>query len=119
KQVIDRLEKDTDLEFKVSNKQILVKKKAAKQTAPQSAVRAEKIQQDSIRGRVLDDQGNPIVGASLIIKGTKIGTKTNDLGEFVVPKVCENQGVSIQCIGFRNKAQQMTSTNRMIADRLE
>jgi len=118
-QVIDRLEKVTDLEFKVSDKQILVKKKAAKQTATQSTVKAERIQQDSIRGRVLDDQGNPIVGASLIIKGTKIGTTTNNLGEFVVPKLSENQRVIIQCIGFRTKEQQITSTTRMIAIRLE
>lgn len=118
-QVIDRLEKATDLEFKVSDKQILVKKKAAKQAAAQSTVKAERIQQDSIRGRVLDDQGNPIVGASLIIKGTKIGTTTNNLGEFVVPKLSENQRVIIQCIGFRTKEQQITSTTRMIAIRLE
>src|SRR5699024_9282377 len=58
-------------------------------------------------------------GASLIIKGTKIGTTTNNLGEFVVPKLSENQRVIIQCIGFRTKEQQITSTTRMIAIRLE
>jgi TonB-linked SusC/RagA family outer membrane protein len=35
-----------------------------------------------IKGKVLDENGNPLQGASVIVKGEKAGTQTNELGEF-------------------------------------
>ncbi len=37
-----------------------------------------------IRGRVLDDNGNPLTNASVVIKGTQKGTTTNTTGEFSI-----------------------------------
>ncbi|HTJ11909.1 MAG TPA: SusC/RagA family TonB-linked outer membrane protein [Dinghuibacter sp.] len=35
-----------------------------------------------IHGRVLDDKGSPVAGASVLIKGTQVGVATNEKGEF-------------------------------------
>ena len=37
-----------------------------------------------VRGRVVNENGEPIVGASIVIKGTTIGTSTNSNGEFIL-----------------------------------
>ena len=37
-----------------------------------------------IKGKVLDENGKPVVGANIIVKGSQVGTKTNDNGEFEI-----------------------------------
>ncbi|HMG68575.1 MAG TPA: SusC/RagA family TonB-linked outer membrane protein, partial [Chitinophagaceae bacterium] len=37
-----------------------------------------------IKGRVLDENGKPVVGANIIVKGSQAGTKTDDNGEFEI-----------------------------------
>lgn len=41
-------------------------------------------QQTTITGKITDEQGNPLPSVSVIIKGTMIGTATNDAGEFSI-----------------------------------
>lgn len=38
----------------------------------------------TVRGRITNDQNQPIVGASIVVKGTSIGTTTNDNGDFQI-----------------------------------
>jgi outer membrane receptor protein involved in Fe transport len=44
-------------------------------------------QTGSIGGRVVDDQGAPLVGAQVAIPGTTMGTQTRTNGEYVLPRV--------------------------------
>lgn len=48
----------------------------------------------TVKGRVLDQQKNGIPGASVIVKGTQIGTQTNVQGEFTI-RVAENQQILV------------------------
>jgi TonB-dependent starch-binding outer membrane protein SusC len=41
-------------------------------------------QQNTVRGTIVSDLGNPIAGASVIVKGTTTGTTTNTSGEFSI-----------------------------------
>ena len=40
--------------------------------------------QAPVSGRVLDEKGNPVVGASVLVKGAKTGTKTDANGNFTI-----------------------------------
>lgn len=40
-----------------------------------------------IKGRIIDDEGEPIMGASVMLKGTAFGTSSNLDGEFVYRSV--------------------------------
>ena len=40
--------------------------------------------QNAVTGKVLDEKGNPVVGASVILKGAKTGTKTDANGNFTI-----------------------------------
>ena len=41
-------------------------------------------QQTQITGKVTDEQGNPLPAVSVIIKGTTLGTSTNDAGDYSI-----------------------------------
>lgn len=57
-------------------------------------------QQITITGSVKDDQGEPIIGANVIVKGTTTGTVTNVEGEFSLPSVKDNSTLEISFIGY-------------------
>ena len=96
--VIRLLEQETGLEFKISEEQILVKKKAVvKATTMAVPVVA---QQDTLKGKVVDEQGRPVIGATLLVKGTQIGTSTDQTGMFKLVKPQKGQMLRISTIGY-------------------
>lgn len=54
----------------------------------------------SISGKVSDEKGNPIIGATVVVKGTKIGTTTGSDGEFVLQGVKKNVTIIITNIAY-------------------
>ncbi|TDQ75393.1 SusC/RagA family TonB-linked outer membrane protein [Sphingobacterium yanglingense] len=99
--VIQLLEKETNLEFKISGQQVLVKKKTEKATATSTAaVAMQTAQRDTIKGKVVDENGKPVVGATLLIKGTKIGTSTDKDGNFKMQRVAPAQSIVANSIGY-------------------
>ena len=56
--------------------------------------------QSSVTGNVKDKTGEPIVGASILIKGTSTGTVTDVNGNFTVQKVKPTDVLVISSIGF-------------------
>lgn len=57
--------------------------------------------QKPIKGRVLDDVGNPLVGANVKVKGTKLSTFTDEKGEFSF-KSTTGKSVSVSFIGYQS-----------------
>jgi TonB-linked SusC/RagA family outer membrane protein len=55
-------------------------------------------QQKTVTGRVTDEQGTPLVGASVVIKGTTVGTATNDAGRYVI-RVATGQVLRFRYLG--------------------
>jgi len=72
--------------------------------------------QDKIRGVLLDDQTNePLIGATIIIKGTTIGTTTNKDGKFEL-EVSENLPIQLQIsyIGYATKEFEVKDLSKKI-----
>lgn len=55
---------------------------------------------DIIKGKVTDQKGEPLIGASVMYKGTNIGTVTDVNGEFSLLKKAENKRLTAQYIGY-------------------
>ena len=55
---------------------------------------------DIIKGNVTDQKGEPLIGASVMYKGTNIGTVTDVNGEFSLLKKAENKQLTAQYIGY-------------------
>ncbi len=56
----------------------------------------------SVQGQVIDEEGVPIIGASIQVKGTTRGTITDNEGEFTL-EVPENAVLVVSSIGYETK----------------
>lgn len=79
-QVLDLCFKGQPLTYKIFQNFIAVKSKDdptnGKENLPPPPI--------DVRGRVVNENGEPVAGASVKIKGTNIGTSTNENGEFTL-----------------------------------
>jgi len=99
KSILDIAFKGQSLTYSIDQNTIVVKK-----TAPtildQVATYLTAIE---VRGRILDEAGNPMPGASVKVKGTHLVTKTNKDGDFSLSGVDDNAILQISFIGYELK----------------
>ena len=90
-QILPALFKDTELDYTIEGMSILVTKKAKASEKPVQ-----------VRGKVLDQQGLPIVGASVIVQGTTVGVSTDAQGRFEleVPAPVASRVLEISYLGY-------------------
>ena len=58
------------------------------------------LQNIDVRGKVLDEQGLPLAGATIKVKGSNKSTRTNMQGEFSLQGIDENAVLEISFIGY-------------------
>lgn len=81
-------------------------------------------QVNTVTGTVLDDQGKPVSGASVIVKATMAGTRTNDDGQFNIA-AAKNAVLVISYVGFEslevpvNGRSEITITLKSLTTSLE
>ena len=56
----------------------------------------------TVSGRVLDEQGAPVIGAGVMVEGTSSGTATDMNGNYTL-QVPSNATLSVQSIGYRTE----------------
>ncbi|MES2328354.1 MAG: SusC/RagA family TonB-linked outer membrane protein [Bacteroidota bacterium] len=77
------------------------------------AILAGFAQTSTITGKVMDDKGSPVPGATVIEKGTKNGTSAGNDGAFSI-KVKSGATLIISALGFENKTIVASSSNLMV-----
>lgn len=84
---------DDNLEFQLQNKMIVI----SRRSAPQQSGPAK-----TIKGIVLDDRGEPVIGATIQVKGTNHGTITDMDGNYVleIPSDQKDPVVVYSYIGY-------------------
>ena len=98
-----------------NNTVVLVRKNddaSNRQTTPKLGATVRNQDGKKISGVVKDDTGEPIVGASVMVKGTNQGTITNMDGEFVLD-VPTNATLSVSYIGFAPQEVSVKNTNHL------
>ena len=53
------------------------------------------------RGTIIDDQGEPLIGASVIVSGTTTGVTTDIDGNFTIKVPDNTKELTIEYIGFK------------------
>jgi len=71
-----------------------------KPVVPGSDSEASELQQVTVSGTVTDQSGEPVIGVSVVIKGTTIGTLTDVSGRYTIPNVPPNSTLSFTFIGM-------------------
>ena len=61
-----------------------------------------------VQGRVLDELGEGLIGAGVVIQGTATGTVTDLDGNYVLPSVPEGATLEFSCVGYVTQQVQVT-----------
>ncbi len=61
------------------------------------------LQQKSVAGTVTDDNGLPLPGVTVVIKGTTNGTVTNMDGEYSIANIPENATLQFSFVGMKTQ----------------
>ena len=72
-----------------------------------------------VEGTVLDELGEGLIGAGVLIQGTRTGTVTDMDGKFVLTSVPRGATLEISCIGYVTQVVQVTGPTMTIAMELD
>ena len=104
--VLDKISSQTKLYFNRENNTISVGKQKNSNTGKQ-------VKTKTITGRVVDQTGEPIIGASVVVKGTTNGIITDVDGNYTLSDVPEEGTISFSYIGY--KTAEFKADNRDLA----
>ena len=92
KEVLDAMLRGTDIIYTIEGTNILLTRR---QAAPQ-------MQPVTVTGRVTDAKGQPVIGASVIVRGTTLGVSTDAEGRFTleVPAPAASQTLEVSYLGY-------------------
>lgn len=92
--VLDKIAKQTNLYFK-QNKNVITVKEVLENK--------EESSRKDIKGIIVDQNNEPIIGASVQVKGTSHGTITDFNGEYELTNIPSSAIVSISYIGYKTE----------------
>lgn len=104
-QVMNLALKDQSLTFAIKGRTIFVMKKPEEEHKTSSAEQQQP--PIDVKGRVVNQGGEPVM-ASILVKGTKTGTNSNENGEFVLRDVSEGATLIISGIGIETTEIRVT-----------
>ncbi len=105
-QILDSLFEGLGIDYSISaDKQVTLSKRAigARKTTPPSKAS----NQLTIKGVVTDSSGNPIIGASVFVEGTTIGTTTYIDGSYTLSVKSTNDIVTFSYLGCEDQSLQV------------
>ncbi|WP_255490572.1 SusC/RagA family TonB-linked outer membrane protein [Dysgonomonas sp. 511] len=100
--VLDKITSQTNLNFNRVNNTITVGRRS-------KSKEAEQTQNKTIRGVVIDTNGEPIIGATVQVKGSTNGVITDLEGNYTLNNVQEDALIRISCIGYQTKELKTSS----------
>jgi TonB-linked SusC/RagA family outer membrane protein len=99
--ILDKVFEGTDNRYYISDRQIIISKENAKSdmTLLPAAIQPSK---RTLTGTVVDELG-PLAGANVAVKGTTIGTISDEDGKFTLENVPQNAVLQVSYIGYRTQ----------------
>ncbi len=94
-EALNQILKDTGLNYAIKDRQIIIKKEQQTE-ANFSSVQ----QQKTVTGKVVDEDGLPLPGVTVVVKGTTTGTITDTDGDYTIPDVTSNSTLLFSFVGM-------------------
>ncbi|MDR6785261.1 TonB-linked SusC/RagA family outer membrane protein [Pedobacter africanus] len=96
-QVMDKVVLGTELGYTIEDKNVVIK-----EAEPSFLDKVKSAFADTdVRGRVVDEKGNPMPNASIRIKGKETVINTNEKGEFLIKGVADDAVLLISYVGYK------------------
>lgn len=110
KKFLEEILADQLLEFTIENTTIIISKRpAAKIPQPEAPMVLK-----PIRGRVVNEKGEPVEGVTVTVKGTSIATATNMNGEYQLADIPANATLVFSSAGY--STQTLNAGNRDVVN---
>lgn len=71
------------------------------------------MQQHSVKGRVIDQNGSPLPGVTIVIKGTSTGTVSSEDGDFIFSNIPENTTLVFSFVGMKTEEVNIAGRNML------
>jgi TonB-linked SusC/RagA family outer membrane protein len=94
--VLDKLFEGTAVKYEVLGKQIAL----VKENESIKFKNVESQQQNKISGTVTEENGQPLPGVTVVVKGTTLGTITNEDGEYTLANVPDDATIQFSFVGM-------------------
>ncbi|MDF2475916.1 MAG: SusC/RagA family TonB-linked outer membrane protein, partial [Sphingobacterium sp.] len=104
-EALKTLEKNTPIFFELEKDMIMVKPRQSEIGGIQlkeTILLLNLKNQSKIRGKVVDENGNVLVGANIMVQGRKKGTITNGNGEFTLDNSSVGTNIIISYMGYES-----------------
>ncbi len=112
--VLKSLLNPLNIDFKVSGKQIVLKRGNVSVGIINSDIPLTEVADVLVSGKIKDDDGNPMIGVNIQIKGTNKGTTSNNKGEYELNVPNSNAILIFTYIGYTS--QEVTVGNRSVVN---
>lgn len=99
--VLDRILKGTGIGYEIGEKEIILFSSPDKRTEQEKPVRQNVVKE--VSGTVKDVNGETIIGANVIVKGTANGAITDVDGKFRLSGISDKDIIEISFIGYRKE----------------
>lgn len=93
------LKGQSNVSFTIDGKNIIIAKNTTTSTTGDNGSKANNPHKITVTGQVFDEQGEPMIGATVMEKGTSNGTVTDYDGKFVLENVQASE-ISVSYVGY-------------------
>lgn len=115
-----------DLNWKLRDNEVIISRKGTETVNPKDIPSKVTTMPGStaenlvdISGKVTDERGNPIPGATILVKDQNKGTATNELGQFSLTGVARSAIMTISSVGFITEERKVPSTSGFVSSQLK
>ena len=90
-EILDHLFKDTNVSYQIADRHIILSTLEVSQ------------QQKSVSGKVTDSSGSPLIGVTVVVKGTTTGVITDTNGKYSLDNVTSNSTLVFSFVGMKSQ----------------
>jgi len=117
-QVLVQCFKGQPLAYTIEEQYIVVKKRPVEPSVQKSVSDSSKPRTIDVEGKVSDEKGEALAGASVSVKNGKEGTLTNEKGVFVLKKIPPDAVLEISFTGYKLTEVHVAGAKELLAVKL-
>jgi len=110
--VLDKLFQGTNVAWLIDERQVFLYKKDDLKTlemlVPKTSIGIQQPKTREVTGTVTDSKGQPVIGASVVVKGTTVGKNTDINGKFQISVPADAKTLVISFIGMTQQEVDIT-----------
>lgn len=107
-EVLNKMFADQPISFKIADGIIILKEKPANGNASPSK------NKETIKGRVVDENGNPLAGATIQVKGINFTVTSDSAGSFELPGEFSDSDLMISYLGYARMEVAAKNAERIV-----